>query len=137
MCIRDSFIDASPYLRTYGQTPQELARTVILDVLRTTGITATAGIGTNPVSYTHLDVYKRQGQTTTTTTTEKKWEGTTTEDGTTTTVNGEEKTTDTTVVVPASVVVPSHSFSVVVVVVVWPGAVSYTHLRRSWTCTPA
>lgn len=41
------FIDAAPYLSAYGQTPQELARTVILDVLRTTGITATAGIGTN------------------------------------------------------------------------------------------
>ena len=49
-------------------------RRIILDVLRTTGITATAGIGPNlylakiamdiyakPVSYTHLDVYKRQG----------------------------------------------------------------------------
>ncbi len=45
--IDEVFIDASPYLRTYGQTPRELARTVILDVLRTTGITATAGIGTN------------------------------------------------------------------------------------------
>lgn len=41
--IDEVFIDASPYLRTYGQTPQELARTVILDVLRTTGITATPG----------------------------------------------------------------------------------------------
>ena len=45
--IDEVFIDAAPYLRTYGQTPRELARTVILDVLRTTGITATAGIGTN------------------------------------------------------------------------------------------
>ena len=45
--IDEVFIDAAPYLRTYGQTPQALARTVILDVLRTTGITATAGIGTN------------------------------------------------------------------------------------------
>ena len=30
--IDEVFIDASPYLRTYGQTPQELARTVILDL---------------------------------------------------------------------------------------------------------
>ena len=45
--IDEVFIDASPYLHTYGQTPRELARTIILDVLRTTGITATAGIGTN------------------------------------------------------------------------------------------
>ena len=32
---------------TYHMTVRELARTMILDVLRTTGITATAGIGTN------------------------------------------------------------------------------------------
>ena len=76
------------------ETPHYLAMTMIRDVLRNTGITATAGIGTNlylakvamdivakkappdkdgvriaeldelsyrmPVSYTHLDVYKRQ-----------------------------------------------------------------------------
>ena len=45
--IDEVFIDASPYLRTYGQTPQELARTVILGCAAHTGITATAGIGTN------------------------------------------------------------------------------------------
>lgn len=32
---------------TYGLSPQELARKLILDVIETTGITATAGIGTN------------------------------------------------------------------------------------------
>ena len=50
------------YLNTYRLSPHELAMKMILDVLETTGITATAGIGTNlfPVSYTHLDVYKRQ-----------------------------------------------------------------------------
>ena len=45
--IDEVFIDATPYLRTYGLTPQELARKIIRDVLDTTGITATAGIGTN------------------------------------------------------------------------------------------
>ena len=40
-------IDATSYLGTYHMTARELARTMILDVLRTTGITATAGIGTN------------------------------------------------------------------------------------------
>ena len=40
-------IDATSYLGTYHMTVRELARTMILDVLRTTGITATAGIGTN------------------------------------------------------------------------------------------
>ena len=45
--IDEVFIDATPYLRTYGLTPRELARKIIQDVLDTTGITATAGIGTN------------------------------------------------------------------------------------------
>ena len=35
------------YLETYHMTARELAKAMILDVLRTTGITATAGIGTN------------------------------------------------------------------------------------------
>jgi len=45
--IDEVFIDVTPYLRTYGLTPKELAMKIILDVLKTTGITATAGIGTN------------------------------------------------------------------------------------------
>lgn len=45
--IDEIFLDATPYLRTYRLTPEELARKMILDVLATTGITATAGIGTN------------------------------------------------------------------------------------------
>ena len=45
--IDEVFIDATAYLKTYGMTPRELARAIILDVLETTGITATAGIGTN------------------------------------------------------------------------------------------
>ena len=45
--IDEVFIDATPYLRTYGLTAPELARKMIEDVLATTGITATAGIGTN------------------------------------------------------------------------------------------
>lgn len=45
--IDEVFIDATPYLRTYGMTVRELAMTMIRDVLATTGITATAGIGTN------------------------------------------------------------------------------------------
>ena len=35
------------YLDTYKLTARELAARIILDVLETTGITATAGIGTN------------------------------------------------------------------------------------------
>ena len=45
--IDEVFIDATPYLKTYGITARELARKMIQDVLETTGITATAGIGTN------------------------------------------------------------------------------------------
>ena len=44
--IDEVFIDAAPYLHT-GLTPRALAMQIILDVYRTTGITATAGIGTN------------------------------------------------------------------------------------------
>lgn len=45
--IDEVFIDATNYLPTYKMTARELAMTMILDVLETTGITATAGIGTN------------------------------------------------------------------------------------------
>lgn len=45
--IDEVFMDITHYLDTYGMTPQELAQTILLDVLHTTGITATAGIGTN------------------------------------------------------------------------------------------
>lgn len=45
--IDEVFIDATDYLKTYGMAPRELAMKMVLDVLETTGITATAGIGTN------------------------------------------------------------------------------------------
>lgn len=45
--IDEVFIDATHYLQTYNTTAHELAMTMIRDVLATTGITATAGIGTN------------------------------------------------------------------------------------------
>ena len=45
--IDEVFIDATPYLRTYRMTAPELARKLVGDVLETTGITATVGIGTN------------------------------------------------------------------------------------------
>lgn len=45
--IDEVFIDATHYLGTYKMTAHELAITMIRDVLQTTGITATAGIGTN------------------------------------------------------------------------------------------
>lgn len=45
--IDEVFMDVTNYLDTYGLTPRELARKIILDVLHTVGITATAGIGPN------------------------------------------------------------------------------------------
>ncbi len=45
--IDEVFIDATPYLSTYHCTAHELALRMIRDVLKTTGITATVGIGTN------------------------------------------------------------------------------------------
>ena len=45
--IDEVFMDITCYKKTYQKTPQELAMTIIKDVLNQTGITATAGIGTN------------------------------------------------------------------------------------------
>ena len=45
--IDEVFIDATPYLKRNGKTAEEFARMLLRDVLHTTGITATAGIGTN------------------------------------------------------------------------------------------
>jgi len=45
--IDEVFIHATPYLDTYKMTAHELAMTMVRDVLAETGITATAGIGTN------------------------------------------------------------------------------------------
>ncbi len=45
--IDEVFIDTTHYLRTYKCTARELCLRMIRDVLASTGITATAGIGTN------------------------------------------------------------------------------------------
>lgn len=45
--IDEVFLDVTDYLKAYRLTASALARKMILDVLETTGITATAGIGTN------------------------------------------------------------------------------------------
>ena len=45
--IDEVFMDVTDYLDMYRITPRELAMRMVLDVLKTTGITATAGIGTN------------------------------------------------------------------------------------------
>ena len=45
--IDEVFIDATPYLKRLGCTAREFAMRIIRDVLKHSGITATAGIGTN------------------------------------------------------------------------------------------
>ena len=45
--IDEVFMDVTAYLSAYKMTAHQLAMTMIQDVLKTTGITATAGIGTN------------------------------------------------------------------------------------------
>ena len=45
--IDEVFMDVTPYLDSRGMSPRQLARTILLDVQDTVGITATAGIGTN------------------------------------------------------------------------------------------
>ena len=45
--IDECFLDVTAYLRSYQLSAHELAITMIREVLRETGITATAGIGTN------------------------------------------------------------------------------------------
>ncbi len=45
--IDEVFIDLTAYLKTYNATPRQLARKLVAAVLAETGITATAGIGTN------------------------------------------------------------------------------------------
>lgn len=45
--IDEVFLDATDYLKTYHMTAREFAMDILLDVLHSTGITATAGIGSN------------------------------------------------------------------------------------------
>jgi DNA polymerase V len=45
--IDEVFIDVTDYLRTYNLSAREFATKIIVDILKTTGITASAGIGTN------------------------------------------------------------------------------------------
>ena len=45
--IDEIFLDATDYIRTRGVTARDFAMLIVRDVLATTGITATVGIGTN------------------------------------------------------------------------------------------
>ena len=45
--IDEVFIDATPYLKARRMTPRQFASTIIQEIFAETGVTATAGIGTN------------------------------------------------------------------------------------------
>ena len=45
--IDEAFLDVTDYLSYRSQTPREFAQMIMADILETTGITATCGIGTN------------------------------------------------------------------------------------------
>lgn len=45
--IDEAFLDISTYFKLYRKTPLQMARVIIDDIFETTGITATAGIGSN------------------------------------------------------------------------------------------
>ena len=68
--IDEVFMDVTDYLNTYKLSAHDLAMKIILDVLETTGITATAGIGTNLflckvacLLYTSLHYHTSNGST--------------------------------------------------------------------------
>lgn len=58
--VDEVFIDATEYLLVSGLSAHDFAKMMILDVLRETGITATAGVGENPVSRKNCDGYRRK-----------------------------------------------------------------------------
>ena len=45
--VDEVFIDVTEYLKLHGMTPHDLTIRMIREVLKKTGVTATAGIGTN------------------------------------------------------------------------------------------
>ena len=59
--IDEVFIDATSYLSFYGMNAHDLAMKMILDVLSVTGVTATAGIGTNLyLAKIAMDIYAKK-----------------------------------------------------------------------------
>lgn len=58
--IDEVFIEAADYLKLYGLSGRELAMRMMTDVLEATGITATAGIGTNLyLAKIAMDIYAK------------------------------------------------------------------------------
>lgn len=61
--IDEVFIDATPYLKNYKCTARELAMKMMREVLKETGVTATAGIGTNMyLAKVAMDIVAKKAQ---------------------------------------------------------------------------
>lgn len=61
--IDECFMDVTSYLKLYNLTARQLARMIIDDVIKTTGICATAGIGTNLfLSKVALDIMAKHAE---------------------------------------------------------------------------
>lgn len=59
--IDESFVDVTNYLKMYGMTAKELAKTIIEDVRNTVGTISTCGIGTNMyLAKVALDIMAKQ-----------------------------------------------------------------------------
>ena len=59
--IDEVFIDATSYLSLYGLSAHDLAMKMIMEVLQETGVTATAGIGTNLyLAKIAMDIYAKK-----------------------------------------------------------------------------
>ena len=72
--IDEVLMDVSNYLPAYKLTPRELARKMVLDVLNTTGITATAGIGTNLyLAKVAMDIWAKHTSRTRTACASQRW----------------------------------------------------------------
>ena len=62
--IDEAFLDITDYLKVYKKTPEELAKTIMEDIYKNTGITATAGIGTNLyLAKIALDIISKHAKT--------------------------------------------------------------------------
>ena len=62
--IDEAFLDVTSYLKMYKMNSYTLAKTIITDIFKTTGITATCGIGTNLyLSKIALDILAKKSKT--------------------------------------------------------------------------
>ena len=61
--IDEAFLDVTSYLKMYNLSEKELAKKIISDIKKRTGITATCGIGTNMyLAKIALDIFAKHNE---------------------------------------------------------------------------